>query len=162
MPSLAVFKALLLIPLTLALELMIEATVFLWRKLFPAKAPGHAVPGTKTSKHTAIYRHFDQPNGVLHRPQNAPRNLLEAFQATVKKHPRGHCMGVRAAGLDGRVAGDFVWQTYEQCAERMRHFSAGLEYLDMLQLNEEGLKLLALFAKNRPECIIAEYVSVVL
>lgn len=159
MLRLSVLRAMLLVPLTLGLELVLELAMFLWRKVFPPPAPSHAVPGTSTPKHTAIYRHRAYPDGVLERPAHVPQNLLEAFKRTVRKHPQSRCLGARVATAEGTSVGGFVWQSYEQVAERMQHFSSGLEYLGMLEPNDQGLRMLALYAKNRPECIIAEYVS---
>lgn len=45
-----------------------------------------------------------------------------------------------------------------EIAERVDHFASGLEEEGMTPPNPDGMKLLGLFSKNRPEWVIAEQV----
>lgn len=45
--------------------------------------------------------------------------------------------------------------------ERVDHFAAGLEQEGLTPPNPDGMKLLALYSRNRPEWVIAEQVCAV-
>ncbi|CAN0425565.1 unnamed protein product, partial [Laminaria digitata] len=50
----------------------------------------------------------------------------------------------------------FSFSRHREIAERIDHFASGLEEEGMTPPNPDGMKLLGLFSRNRPEWVIAE------
>ena len=60
----------------------------------------------------------------------------------------GPCMGYRKLD-DAGEAGDFVWFSYNEINTRVKNYASGLVNLKLVPANDEGLKLIAHFSKNR-------------
>ncbi|CAM9796625.1 unnamed protein product, partial [Phaeothamnion confervicola] len=79
----------------------------------------------------------------------------EVFRAGAAAHPDAGCLGHREVDSRG-AATPYVFQTYHEVEERVDHFAAGLEHGGLTPRNADGMKLLGLYSRNRPEWIIAE------
>uniref|UniRef100_A0A7S3PCP5 Long-chain-fatty-acid--CoA ligase n=1 Tax=Aplanochytrium stocchinoi TaxID=215587 RepID=A0A7S3PCP5_9STRA len=83
------------------------------------------------------------------------RTLLEVFYRSVQTFPNNPCVGWRPMDKAGN-AGDYQWLTYEQTYERAVNFGCGLQYLQLCPPNEDNLRMLGFFAKNRLEWVVGE------
>lgn len=83
------------------------------------------------------------------------RTLYEAFRYGQSINPMGPCMGFRAVSTNG-FATPFVYSSYTECLARINAFGAGLERLKLVQKNEDGIMVIAMYMKNCMEFIIAE------
>lgn len=83
------------------------------------------------------------------------RTLYEAFRYGQSINPMGPCMGFRAVSTNG-FATPFVYSSYTECLARINAFGAGLERLNLVQKNEDGIMVIAMYMKNCMEFIIAE------
>eukprot|EP00948_MAST-09A_sp_MAST-9A-sp1_P001934 g1934.t1 len=106
--------------------------------------PNSAVPGV----HGPIYRNA----------RDGPRlsadgcyTLYENFQRAVNKYGTRPAVGFRPIDPSTGEAGDFEWLTYVELWERARNFGSGLVNLGLCKPNEDGIKPLGFFAKNRYE-----------
>jgi len=79
----------------------------------------------------------------------------ETFRRGVQNSPQRPCLGYRAIDGDGN-ASPYIWYSYTQVAERINNLAAGLKHEGLLPPNEDGMKLLAIYMKNRPEWILSE------
>jgi len=82
--------------------------------------------------------------------------LYETFRRSVKLHPSRPCFGERSIDSSG-VAGPFVFRSYSQCATAVRSLASGFTKENIVQMNEDGLKLLGIYMKNCSAWCIAEY-----
>jgi len=83
------------------------------------------------------------------------RTLNEVFEHTALSYPNNPCVGYRPIKPDG-TALDYVWMTYGEVFKRCKNFGHGIAHLDLCPANEDGLKCLGFYAKNRLEWIIGE------
>jgi long-chain acyl-CoA synthetase len=65
-------------------------------------------------------------------------------------------MGFRAVSTTG-FATPFIYSSYTECLARIDAFAAGLDTLKLIQPNEDGLAVLALYMKNCMEGAIGEH-----
>lgn len=91
------------------------------------------------------------------------QTLHDAFRRGVRIARDERCMGTRrvreVVGRDGKaqaVAGPYEWLTYAQVAARVDACGAGMLHLDLAPANAEGLRLVAIFSKNRLEWCVAQ------
>ncbi|KAL6063087.1 medium-chain fatty acid-CoA ligase faa2 [Balamuthia mandrillaris] len=143
------------------------------------KSEGAAAPAIKTSaKYSAPvagYKHplvknqsavFDEGEGIRRNaglPKDTealPSEYLEGidtlyknFQNSVLRFPNNPCLGTREyVKRKGEWSyGRYVWQTYQQIADRVTHFGSGLRHLGLKKGDKVGL-----WSKNREEWILAE------
>jgi len=81
--------------------------------------------------------------------------LYEGFRLGVSKWPQNPCLGYRTKDANGK-ASPYAWLSYEHVATRIDNFGAGLMHESMIDPNPDGMRLLAIYMKNRPEWIICE------
>lgn len=72
--------------------------------------------------------------------------------------PLGPCLGRRAMSSTGHAT-PYVYTSYTECVARVDSFAAGLEYMDLLVANEDGMWLLGLYMKNCMEWVLAEHAA---
>ena len=70
------------------------------------------------------------------------RTLYEAFRYGASINPMGPCMGFRAVSTNG-FATPFVYSSYTECLARINAFTAGLERLNLVQKNEDGIMVVS-------------------
>ncbi|KDO35120.1 hypothetical protein SPRG_01187 [Saprolegnia parasitica CBS 223.65] len=85
------------------------------------------------------------------------QTLMQNLQQTVRKHPKGKFIGHRPIDCRGN-AGPYLWLSYEQVM-RTRASSTGLENQKMLEPTADGLRMLCIYMKNRPEWTLAQYAT---
>lgn len=83
------------------------------------------------------------------------RTLYEGFRRGYAVNPLGPCMGFRAMSANGFLT-PFVYSSYTECLDRVNAFAAGLHSLKLVQRNDDGLLLLAIYMKNCMEWVLAE------
>ncbi|OQR97146.1 Long-chain-fatty-acid--CoA ligase [Achlya hypogyna] len=122
------------------------------RRHVPPTPESYCQPDESTAKpgHGAVYR-----IGPFPKPEFA--SMLEMLQASVRKFPTKQFLGHRPIDSAGN-AGPFVWETYEECYERIQNFAAGLMHQRMVE-EVDGMRLLCIYMKNRPEWTLAQYAS---
>eukprot|EP00752_Nemacystus_decipiens_P010605 g9443.t1 len=114
------------------------------------------VPNTETSERGATRR-----CGLPHCHQgpvlalNGAQTSYESFRRGVSVNPDGPCLGRREVDSEGNPT-PYIFETYLEVEERIDHFAAGLEQEGLTPPNPDGMKLLALYSRNRPEWVIAE------
>lgn len=83
-------------------------------------------------------------------------NAYENFNRGAALNPLAPCLGHRVIDSNGQ-AGPFVWQTYQQTIERRDAIASGLINLSLCPLDQQdGMRKLAIFSKNRPEWVLVE------
>eukprot|EP00618_Florenciella_parvula_P031532 CAMPEP_0119467888 /NCGR_PEP_ID=MMETSP1344-20130328/1878_1 /TAXON_ID=236787 /ORGANISM="Florenciella parvula, Strain CCMP2471" /LENGTH=682 /DNA_ID=CAMNT_0007500301 /DNA_START=61 /DNA_END=2109 /DNA_ORIENTATION=+ len=100
-------------------------------------------------------------NAINSTPQLAvdgARTVYEAFRRGATINPDGACLGWRPIDSEG-VAGPYVFMSYDETTARIDALATSMGRRNMLPPSEEteGMKLLAVYAKNRPEWVIAEH-----
>lgn len=86
---------------------------------------------------------------------NGCRTLYEAMRCGEAINPMGPCMGFRAVSTNG-FATPFIYSSYTECLARIHSFGAGLERLQLVERNDDGMMVIAMYMKNCMEFIIAE------
>ncbi|KAI8849064.1 hypothetical protein BC829DRAFT_392780 [Chytridium lagenaria] len=126
------------------------------------KLPVYSVelPGTRPEdgSETGIYRTAIHP-GDLRSDFPQIKTMYDAFQSGKRISGNRPCFGHRPTTRDpvtGAVKSEgYVWQTYNQIAERRINFGCGLN-----KINQDAVKVdkfnLAIYAVNRPEWMIAD------
>ena len=66
------------------------------------------------------------------------RTLYEAFRRGQAVNPMGPCMGFRAVSTNG-FATPFIYSSYTECLARINSFGAGLECLNLVERNDDGM-----------------------
>ncbi|KAI8615949.1 hypothetical protein BC830DRAFT_242483 [Chytriomyces sp. MP71] len=110
---------------------------------------------------TGIYRNV-QAFDALVKDFKTVKTLHDLFHAGgLKINPKGHCLGFRPMHFDPvsktLVPRDYVWQTYEQVAERIKNFGCGLKKLHNEITNQDDHFHLGVYSVNTPEYFIADY-----
>jgi long-chain acyl-CoA synthetase len=86
------------------------------------------------------------------------RTLYEAFRHGAALNPLGACMGFRATSSSG-VATPYIYSSYTECLSRINALAAGLESLNLVRPNADGLACLGLYTKNCMEFCLAEHAA---
>ena len=66
------------------------------------------------------------------------RTLYEAIRYGQAVNPMGPCMGFRAVSTNG-FATPFIYSSYTECLARINCFGAGLERLNLVEKNDDGM-----------------------
>ena len=113
------------------------------------------VKGTERADRGAIRRCYDP----LKHPslgQDGVRTLYEALRRGAAINPLGPCLGFRAISTNGFPT-PYIYSSYTEVLSRVNAFAAGLEELDLLTENEDGMRVISLYMKNCMEWTIAEH-----
>ena len=84
------------------------------------------------------------------------RTMYEGLRHGKLMNPIGPCLGYRAISNNG-LATPFIYFSYSEVVARVDCFAAGLDRLDLVPPNDDGLRLLGLYLPNCCEWIIAEH-----
>ena len=86
------------------------------------------------------------------------RTLYDLFQRGLHMSENLPCMGYRPIDASTGKAGAFVWLTYKECWAKSRAIGAAMRNLDLAPLSEdeEPMRMVGLFTKNRYEWVIVE------
>mmetsp|Transcript_11241 Transcript_11241/g.16514 ORF Transcript_11241/g.16514 Transcript_11241/m.16514 type:complete len:682 (-) Transcript_11241:142-2187(-) len=115
------------------------------------------VPNTERDDRGAIRRCFD-PMTNPQLGEDGVQTLYEGFRRGVAINPLGPCLGFRAVGTNGFPT-PFVYSSYKECLARINAVAAGYDTLNLLEPNEDGLKILVIYLKNCMEWTIAEHAA---
>lgn len=72
------------------------------------------------------------------------RTLYEGFRCGQSINPMGPCLGFRAVSTNG-FATPFIYSSYTECLARINSFGAGLERLNLVEKNEDGMMVVCDF-----------------
>lgn len=86
------------------------------------------------------------------------QTLYEGLRHGCKLNALGPCMGYRAVSTTG-FATPYIYSSYSECLARVDALAAGLDALNLLKANEDGLKVIGLYMKNCMEWVIAEHAT---
>lgn len=126
----------------------------------PPKGKPYSVPlpGSESEGKSAIYRHWrfaDKPLLATLVPEISTPH--EAFEAAVVRYPKNNCLGHRPYDPVAKKFGGYVWETYEEIAQRRKNFGAGLVHLHkqagITATKQYGV---GLWCQNRPEWQITD------
>uniref|UniRef100_A0A7S2SDD9 Long-chain-fatty-acid--CoA ligase n=1 Tax=Rhizochromulina marina TaxID=1034831 RepID=A0A7S2SDD9_9STRA len=112
------------------------------------------VPDTETQTSGPIRRNANNANVVLSVREGC-RTVYESFRNGAMVSPGGACLGWRPLDPNGD-AGPYVFMTYNEVLSRIDAVHNALVTRNALPPNEDGLRLLAIYSRNRPEWIVAE------
>jgi Long-chain acyl-CoA synthetases (AMP-forming) len=114
-----------------------------------------ALANTATHNSTPIHRNFN--------PESCPslgymgcQTLYEALRRGAAVNPLGPCLGFRAVSINGQAT-PFIYSSYTEVLSRVNALAAGLDAMNLVLPNEDGLKLLGIYMKNCMEWTIAEH-----
>ena len=71
---------------------------------------------------------------------NGCKTLYECFRRGASLNPMGACLGFRAVSTSG-LATPYIYTSYTETLARVNAFAAGLDSLDLVSPNEDGMKL---------------------
>jgi long-chain acyl-CoA synthetase len=97
----------------------------------------YPVPQTSRADRGDVRRAFDRS---LH-PElgvDGCRTLYEGFRRGAQINPLGPCMGFRAVSTTGFPT-PYIYSSYSECLARVNAFAAGMDSLNLLERNDEGL-----------------------
>ncbi|KAG5193026.1 long chain acyl-CoA synthetase [Tribonema minus] len=79
----------------------------------------------------------------------------ETFRRGAAQAPDAPCLGHRAVDSAGQPT-PYIFQSYREVLARVDRLAAGLEQERLTPPNADGMKLLGLYSRNRPEWVIGE------
>ncbi|KAB5582592.1 long-chain fatty acid CoA ligase-like protein [Coniochaeta sp. 2T2.1] len=116
------------------------------------------IPGSEKEGRSAIYRHWrfiNQP--LLENFYPDQQSVHDMFEASVKKMGNSQCLGWRPWNPVTRTwEAKYVWQSYNEVAERRKNLGAGVVELHESGGIKTGKYGVGLWAQNRPEWQISE------
>ena len=128
----------------------------------PFPVVGSVVVG-KDKDGTEIRRNPEYKDKLIPSYFDDVTTMYEAFQRGLRVSRNDPCYGTRKkiveVGEGGKTVvtyGDYEWLTYQQVQDRIDAFGSGILHMDLIPTNDQGLKLLGIFSKNRMEWCIAE------
>lgn len=135
-----------------AIALAIWTFFLFWNKNAPRK-DGFSVVLDGEEK---IHRAPESPDKLVTFIPGLPQvtTLYENYEFAAKSFKNNPLYGTRRIS-EGGEAGDYVWMTYWEANQQAKEFAGGLMKNDMIPV-VDGMRMLALFSKNRTEWAIAE------
>ncbi|KAI8607699.1 hypothetical protein BC830DRAFT_1158046 [Chytriomyces sp. MP71] len=109
---------------------------------------------------TGVFRSVQTADGLV---TDFPtvKTLHDVFQNGLRVSPKGPCLGHRPTHFDPAaktmVAGDYVWQTYEQVWDRIKKFGCGIVKLHSDLAGKDSHFNFGVYSVNNPEYVIADY-----
>ena len=100
------------------------------------------IPNTETSTSTPIHRSCfieESPTLGLYGCQT----LYEALRRGQSSNPLGPCLGFRAVSAHSGFATPYVYITYNEVVARVDAIAAGLNDLELVKRNEDGMLLVS-------------------
>ncbi|KAF0683808.1 Aste57867_24192 [Aphanomyces stellatus] len=121
---------------------------------------------TRKANPPAIYSEPDLASvrpghGAVHKVKSFPKpvvdTLFQLLQRSVRKFPKSAFLGHRP--IVNGVAGDYVWETYEDVYARVKDYGAGLVANKMMEPTKDGKRVICIYMKNRPEWLMSQYAA---
>jgi len=112
---------------------------------------------TETDVSTAI-RRTEDPLVSTQLGCDGCHTLYETFRRGVSVNPMGPCLGFRAISSSG-YATPYIYCSYTEILARMDAVTAGLQIMNLVEPNEDGMKLVGIYMKNCMEWSIVEYAT---
>ena len=119
--------------------------------------------GAASTVETGIYRSVLSPNELLKDYPNHS-TVVDLFERGLALNPNAPCVGKRVPQYDaktGEIVGwsGYVWETYQQIANRRLDFGRGLQYIHnvILKLPEQEKWHLGIYSGNRTEWVVADF-----
>jgi long-chain acyl-CoA synthetase len=110
---------------------------------------------TATKNSTPIYRNFDV-DGAPALGFLGCQTLYEALRRGAAVNPLGPCLGFRAVSASGQAT-PFIYSSYTEVVARVDALAAGMESMNLINPNEDGMKLLGIYMKNCMEWTLSEH-----
>jgi long-chain acyl-CoA synthetase len=114
-----------------------------------------ALINTETKNSTPIYRSFN-PDSSPALGYHGCQTLYEALRRGAAINPLGPCLGFRAISTTGQAT-PFVYSSYTEVVARVDAIAAGLDSMNLVLPNEDGLIGLGIYMKNCVEWTICEH-----
>jgi long-chain acyl-CoA synthetase len=87
---------------------------------------GVAVPNSKESGYSSIYRNAEYPDALQPYETSEVTTLYESFERSVKEGPKRDCLGHREYDRATKTWGPYIWETYEDIHARRNRFGSGV------------------------------------
>ena len=114
-----------------------------------------ALANTATRDSTPIHRNYD-PDCVPQLGYLGCQTLYEAIRRGAAVNPLGPCLGFRAVSSSGEAT-PFIYSSYTEVVARIDAIAAGLDSMNLVTPNDDGLKLLGIYMKNCMEWTLSEH-----
>ncbi|KAJ3071533.1 Long chain acyl-CoA synthetase 7 peroxisomal [Podochytrium sp. JEL0797] len=140
----------------------VGVTAFDPNRMHELRVHAKPVPGSAAAdgSASAIYRNV-QSFETLTKDFPQIKTLHDVFQSGLRLNPKGNCLGQRPVFFDPETktmqAKDYVWQSYEVVAERIKNFACGVVKVQKDVLGTEGRIHLGIYSVNTPEYVITDY-----
>lgn len=115
------------------------------------------VPNTERHDRGAIRRCYDP---LVH-PElgsDGVRTLYEGIRRGAELNPLGPCLGFRCMSTNGFPT-PYIYSSYTEVLARVNAFAAGLDELNLVCANHDGMKILCLYMRNCMEWTLAEHAA---
>ena len=115
------------------------------------------IEGTERDDRGAIRRCFDP---LVH-PElgsDGVRTLYEALRRGAEINPLGPCLGFRCVSTNGFPT-PFIYSSYTEILARVNALAAGMEELNLLHVNSDGMRILCIYLKNCMEWTVTEHAT---
>jgi long-chain acyl-CoA synthetase len=112
------------------------------------------LPDTSTSDTGGIRRGDALTNPEL--GVEGVQTLYEGLRRGLAINPLGSCLGFRAMSSNGFPT-PYIYSCYTECVARVDAFAAGLDCLDLVEKNPDGMILLGIYMRNCMEWVLAEH-----
>lgn len=103
---------------------------------------------------TAIFRNRAFPYSLASVPRSSAETIYENLINAVKNFRDRPCLGTRET-VDGKLGG-YHWKTYKQVYDLAERLMSGLVVRNLAEENDQGLRIIGIFALNREEWIISD------
>jgi len=110
---------------------------------------------TATKNSTPIHRGFN-PDAAPSLGHWGCQTLYEVLRRGAAINPLGPCLGFRAVSTTGQAT-PFIYSSYTEVVARVDALAAGMDSMNIIKPNEDGLKLLGIYMKNCMEWSLSEH-----
>ncbi|KAG9302450.1 hypothetical protein G9A89_006414 [Geosiphon pyriformis] len=116
------------------------------------------LPNSRKPGQTGIYRNAFYPETLTVSFSPNVTTLYDNFQNAIKISRNRHCIGHRPYNKNAQKYENYVWQTYQEVADRATLFGSGLIYLsETVVKNPETQQWpVGIYSNNRPEWFITD------
>ncbi|CAG8471627.1 11251_t:CDS:10 [Paraglomus occultum] len=116
------------------------------------------LPNTRKPGQTGIYRNVDSPDTIVKTFRPGVTTLYDIFLHGLSISRDKPCIGHRQFNKITGKYGEYVWQTYDEVANRANNLAAGLVYLNENEVKNSkvGQWTVGIYSNNRPEWFITD------